>query len=46
LIEATSVAVLNAFKEYDFQNAFKKWQKLWERCIRAKGDHFQGDDDH
>jgi hypothetical protein len=22
---------------YDFQDAFKKWQKLWERCIRAEG---------
>jgi hypothetical protein len=29
--------------EYDFQDAFKKWQKRWERCIRTEGDYFEGD---
>jgi hypothetical protein len=23
----------------------KKWQKHWERCIRAEGDYFEGDGD-
>jgi hypothetical protein len=24
-------------QEHDFQDTFKKWQKLWERCIHAEG---------
>jgi hypothetical protein len=35
--------VLNTFTEYDFQDAFKKRQKRWERIIRAEGDYFEGD---
>jgi hypothetical protein len=30
-------AVLNTVTEHDFQDAFKKWQKCWEWCIRAGG---------
>jgi hypothetical protein len=26
-----------------FQDAFKIWQKLWERCISAEGNYFEGD---
>jgi hypothetical protein len=36
LMAAESQAVLNT--EHDFQDAFKQWQKRWERCIRAEGD--------
>jgi hypothetical protein len=28
--ETESQAVLNAFTEHDFQEAFKKWQEHWE----------------
>jgi hypothetical protein len=45
LIEAESQAVLNTLTEHNFQDAFNKWQKCWERCIRVKGDYFEGDDD-
>jgi hypothetical protein len=38
VIEAESQAVLNSFTD-----AFKKWQKGWERCIHAEGDYFEGD---
>jgi hypothetical protein len=41
--EAESQTVLNTLTEQDFQVAFKKWQKRWERCIRAEGDYFEGD---
>jgi hypothetical protein len=37
VIEAESRAVLNTLTEHDFQNAFKKWQNRWERCIRVEG---------
>jgi hypothetical protein len=40
VIEAESQAVLNTLTEHDFQDAFKKWQKLWERRIRAEGNYF------
>jgi hypothetical protein len=41
--EAESQAVLNTLREHDFQNAFKKWQMRWERCMGAKGEYFEGD---
>jgi hypothetical protein len=39
-----SQAVLNALSEHDFQEAVQKWQKRWERLVRAEGDYFTGDD--
>jgi hypothetical protein len=41
VIEAESQAVLNTHTEHDFQDAFKKYQKCWERCISAEGDYFE-----
>jgi hypothetical protein len=43
VFKAESQAVLNTLTEHDFQDAFKKWQKRWERCIRVEGDYFEGD---
>jgi hypothetical protein len=40
---AGSQVVLNTLTEHDFQNAFTKWQKRWERCIRAEGDYIEDD---
>jgi hypothetical protein len=37
-------AVPNTLTEHDFQDAFKKWQKHWERCMCVEGDYFKGDD--
>jgi hypothetical protein len=39
-------AVLNTLTEHHFQDAFMKWQKRWERCIRAEEDYFEGDGGH
>jgi hypothetical protein len=36
VIEAESQAVLKTLTERDIQDAFKLWQKHWERCIRAE----------
>jgi hypothetical protein len=41
VIVAESQAVLNTLPEQDFQDAFTKWKKRWERCIRAEGDYFE-----
>jgi hypothetical protein len=38
VIEAESQAVLNTLTEHDFQNAFKKRQKHWERRILVGGE--------
>jgi hypothetical protein len=43
VVEAEKKAVLNTITEHDFQDAFKKWQKRWVRCIRAEGDYSEGD---
>jgi hypothetical protein len=43
VIEAESQAVLNTLTEHDLQGAFKQRQKRWERCKRAEGDYFEGD---
>jgi hypothetical protein len=37
VIEAESQTVLNTLTEHDFQDAFQKWQKRWEWCIRTDG---------
>jgi hypothetical protein len=46
VIEAESQAALNTLTEHDFQDAFKILQKLWEKCIRAEEDYFEGDGGH
>jgi hypothetical protein len=45
VIEAESRTVLNTFTEHDFQDAFEKLQKRWERCIVTEGDCLEGDGD-
>jgi hypothetical protein len=35
--------MLNILTEHDFQDEFKKWQKLWKRRIRAEGYYFECD---
>jgi hypothetical protein len=37
VIETESQAMLNTHTEHDFQDAFKKCQKRWERCISTEG---------
>jgi hypothetical protein len=37
VIEAESLSVLNTPTEQEFQDAYLKWQKRWERCKRAVG---------
>jgi hypothetical protein len=46
VIDAESRAVLNTLTEHDLQDAFKKWQKCWERRLLAEGDYYEGNDGH
>jgi hypothetical protein len=36
VIEAETQVALNTLTEHDFQDAFKKWQKHWDWCIRCE----------
>jgi hypothetical protein len=43
-IQRESQAVLYSIEENDFRGAFEVWKKKrWYRCIRSKGDCFEGD---
>jgi hypothetical protein len=45
VVVAESLVVRKTLTEYGFQDAFKKWQKHWERRICVEGDYFEGDGD-
>jgi len=42
-IQRESQNELGKRREQDFQHAFQKWQRLWDRCVAAQGDYFEGD---
>ena len=41
-IQEESQGVLDTIPKRDFQGCFQAWQKRWDRCIRAKGEYFEG----
>jgi hypothetical protein len=43
VIEAEPQALLNTLTEHDFQGAFKKRHKHWDRCIRAEENFLESD---
>ena len=42
-IQAETQKVLDTLTEKDFQKAFQKWRRRWDRCLHAGGNHFEGD---
>ena len=42
-IQEESQRVLDTIQKRDFHGWFQAWQKRWGRCIRAKGEYFEGD---
>ncbi|PNF31118.1 hypothetical protein B7P43_G15696 [Cryptotermes secundus] len=42
-IQVETQTVLNILTKKNFQDAFLKWQKRWDRCMRSQGDYFEGD---
>jgi hypothetical protein len=42
-IQAETQTVLNTLTKKDFQDAFQKWQKRWDRRVRSQRDYFEGD---
>jgi hypothetical protein len=42
-IHAKSQRVLDTLTENDFQEAFQKLRRRWDRCVHAGGNYFEGD---
>jgi len=42
-IQAKSQRVLDTLIEKDFQEAFQKWRRRWDRCLHVGGNYFEGD---
>jgi hypothetical protein len=42
-IQIKSQIVLDTLTEYDFQVAFQKWRRRWDRSLHAGGNYFEGD---
>jgi len=42
-IQGESQQVRDTIPKRDFQGCFQAWQNPWDRCIRAKGEYFEGD---
>ena len=42
-IEENSIRDLHAIPQNTFQDAFQKWEKRWEWCVKSEGEYFEGD---
>jgi hypothetical protein len=42
-LQAESQRVFDTPTEKDFQEAFQKWWRRWDRCLHAGGKYFEGD---
>jgi hypothetical protein len=42
-IQAESQRVLDTLRENDFQEAFQKWRRRWDRCLHVGGNYFECD---
>jgi len=42
-VEAATTAQLKTLMKENFQNCFRKWQKLWDKCVQSEGEYFEGD---
>jgi hypothetical protein len=42
-IQAESQRVLDTLTEKDFQEAFQKWRRRWDRCLHAGWNYFESD---
>jgi hypothetical protein len=42
-IQAESQRMLDTLTEKDFQEAFQKWRRRWDRCLHAGVNYFEDD---
>jgi len=40
--QAESQRLLDTLIEKDFQEAFQKWRRRWNRCLHVEGNYFEG----
>jgi hypothetical protein len=40
-IQTDSPTVLDTLTENNFQEAFQKWKRRWDRCLHAGGNNFE-----
>jgi hypothetical protein len=40
-IQAETQTVLNILSKKHFQDAFQKWQKRWDQCVRSQRDYLK-----
>jgi hypothetical protein len=42
-IQAETQTIFNTLTNKHFQDAFQKWQKYRDRCVRSQRNYFEGD---
>jgi hypothetical protein len=42
-IQAESSRAFDTLTQKDFQEAFQKWRRRWNRCLHVGGNYFEGD---
>ena len=42
-IQVEMQKVLHTLTEKEFQEAFQKWRRRWDRCLHSGGNYFEGD---
>jgi hypothetical protein len=42
-IQPESQGVFDTLTEKDFQEAFQRWRRRWDWCLREGGNYFEGD---
>jgi len=42
-VKKKTLEVLNNISTEDFQKYIQQWEKHWYKCIKSKGEYFEGD---
>jgi len=42
-IKENATRQLMAIPKKHFSDCFEKWKECWDKCVRSKGDYFEGD---
>ena len=42
-VKKKMLEVLNNISMEEFQKCFQQWEKHWHKCIKSKGEYFEGD---
>jgi hypothetical protein len=42
-IKENATRQLIAIPKEDFADCFERWKRHWDKCVRSKGEYFEGD---